>query len=154
MPGRQTIFEFSTREHGHVYGPAQPALRLAESGRELREPCIANDEQVHIAGGPFPRPRHGAVDKGQRDPLRERLQRIAQNIGEPRRFGEKTGQFGEKSALGIRLVIDPIAFPSLPENPSLQEGRQLTLETGRRHSEMPREVTPVPPAVRIEERGG
>jgi hypothetical protein len=97
-------------------------LRWRQRCDDGREVDVADDEQIDVASGPHSAPRGRTEHEGDRGPIHQGRERLAQDIGQPDRLGEDAPEFGEYWRVTIRLEIH------LPApNRSLQEpgGGQL-----------------------------
>ncbi len=68
--------------HRGVDGAQEPAFCVSKSHGDVRESDVADEHEIHVAGGDFFSPGDGAKDEGRRNALRARLEGIAKHVSD------------------------------------------------------------------------
>lgn len=83
----------------------------------------------------------------------EWFQRFFDFVCQPDRLREQPLKFRPERMIRIGLIVHAVAALLPPQNARLRQRRGFTLKTGRRHTQVLRQVTQVPALFRPQQKG-
>src|SRR5581483_5231075 len=102
--------ELGDRVDSRIDLAAELFTAAAQRQCQIRRRYAANHHQVDVALTSFLTTGNGAVDEGERNFRRQRLQGVAQNVNETGALQQQTAQFRKKGRIRIGLVVDHTAL--------------------------------------------
>lgn len=146
--GFQALRELARSVHRCIDGPAQPPLRAPQRGGEVLQPGRADHHEVDITPGSRSAAGDRAVHKGDRDPIREVRQFIAQDTDDPRSLFDKADKFRQERARAVGAVVGEVPFFSSFKHAGVDKPPDRPLERGGAGAKLACEFAEVPPALR------
>jgi hypothetical protein len=123
---------------------------MAQGGGKLCKSYIPNDHEIYITGRKLLGPGDRAIDKGPVNVCSKGLQRLLEYIDYTHRLSQEALEFRQKWAMRIGLKIHPVAILAAVQDASLGKRSQFALQARWWYTKMSRQVTQVPPALRVQ----
>ena len=139
--------------HGGVYLSSEVPLRFGESGDDIvHRHSLADDHDIHVAGGGFGAGCHRSVKEGEIDLARQNREAAAQNLSHAERLADEPMQFLEYRAPAVSLEVGLPAFRGACENPRSGEMLKLSLDGARAKSKREDDLALIKPPIGVAEQ--
>lgn len=129
--------------------PPQSFLSWLYRCDDIAEGCFADHQQIDVAGGVKLTPGSGAEHEGRVHTIRERDERLMQNVHESRGLREQTLQLGKDGCLLVRLKVHLLAANLAAHQAGSRQQFELALNRADRAADVPDEFPQVVRFVRV-----
>src|ERR1700732_791350 len=107
--------------------PAKSLFRLAETRNNVVEPDFADNHQIDVTRSTLLLPCDRAVNEGQSNAIRERHQRILDQVVNSNRLRQNALEFGKDRVVLVCLIIHLVPAADAPHDPNIRELLQFPL---------------------------
>jgi hypothetical protein len=149
MSGTQFRSNLICRVDGWIDFPSEPFLRARQRFHDFRKRCLANHEEVDVAGGTQLTAGRRPENEGHEHTFAERCQRLTDHVGETRGLCEQSPQLRKdrRLALGLEIYLSTLDAPAY--KPGSGQLREFALNGSDRGTGMAHDLSEIVRFVRV-----
>ena len=137
---------------GRIEVSAEPLLRFRQRLHDVREPSVADDQEIHIALRAELTARRGTEHEGDENPLAERGEPLTKQIDEPGGLRKQALQLGEDRRVPVGLEVHLPAIDGAQQQSGGRQLLQLPLHRANRSASVPCDLAKVVRLLRMAEQ--